>query len=110
MDVASISLHRYGGITRGNDVIDIVRFTDIHRSIYVNLRTKYKAQKLTYLETECQKISSYRSYVHRHASAEKLTYFEICLLTIRNARVEQIYLGACLLLDLSAKDTATELI
>ena len=32
MDVASISSHRYGGITRGNDVIDIVRFTDIHRS------------------------------------------------------------------------------
>ena len=108
MDVASISSHRYGGITRGNDVIDIVRFTDIHRSIYVNLRTKYKAQKLTYLETECQ--NSYRSYVHRHASAEKLTYIEICLLTIRNARVEQIYLGACLLLDLSAKDTAIELI
>ena len=48
MDVASISSHRhrYGGITRGNNVIDIVRFTDIHRSIYIcQLANKIKGKK-----------------------------------------------------------------
>jgi len=74
MGVASISSHRYGGITRGNDVIDIVRFTDI---IYIcQLANKIKGKiNHVYLETECQK--SYRSYVHRYASAEKLILLDL---------------------------------
>ena len=46
-------------------------------------------------------------YVHQHACAEKLTYFYICLLKIGHACAKKNNLG--LLLDLSAKDMAIEL-
>ena len=55
--------------------------------------------------TKCQK--SFHSYVHQHACAEKLTYFYICLLKIYGMHAQNNHLG--LLLDLSAKDTAIEL-
>ena len=52
---------------------------------------------------------SYRSYVHRHASAEKLTFLDLFAKNTECTR-GKIHLGACLLLDLSAKDTAVELV
>ena len=62
-------------------MFDIVRFTECHRAVYVNLQ-KHNTHKISRIfRTECQK--SFRSYVHQHSCAEKL-------------------------LDVNAKDTAIE--
>ena len=60
----------------------------------------------------CKKITLTKSHVYLELSAnmhaqKKLTYFYICLLKVRHARPKKNHLG--LLLDLSAKDTALEL-
>ena len=52
---------------------DIVRFTDCHRAIYVNLRNNNTHKISRIFRTECQK--NFHSYVHQHACAEILTYF-----------------------------------
>ena len=57
-----------------------------------------------YLELSAKR-ASVRTYINMHAR-KKLTYFYICLLKMRHARAKR-NLG--LLLDVSAKDTAIEL-
>ena len=57
-----------------------------------------------YLELSAKR-ASVRTYINMHAR-KKLTYFYICLLKIRHARAKK-NLG--LPLDVSAKDTAIEL-
>ena len=58
-----------------------------------------------YLELSAKR-ASVRTYINMHAR-KKLTFFYICLLKIRHARAKKNHLG--LLLDLSSKDTAIEL-
>ena len=84
---ASVSSHRYDGITRGSDFFDIVRFTDSHRAIYVNLRKNNTHKISRIVRTECQK--SFHSCIHQHACAEKFMYFYICLLKIQHAHAKK---------------------
>ena len=61
-----------------------------------------------YLELSAKR-ASVRTYINMHAR-KKLTYFYICLLNIRTACIrEKTHLAIGLLLDLSAKYTAIEL-
>ena len=64
--------------TREQFFFDIVRFTDCHKAIYVNLWKNYTHKISRTFITKC--LKRVRSYVHQHACAEKLTYFYICLL------------------------------
>ena len=90
---------------KGAILFDIVRFTDRHRATYVNLRKNNTHKISRIFRTECQK--SFRSYVHQHACAEK-THILLYLFAKDTACTrEKTHLG--LLLDLSSKDTAIEL-
>ena len=87
-------------------MFDIVRFTDCHRATYISTCEKITHTKShVYLELSA-KIASVHMYINMHVR-KKLTYFYICLLKIRHARAKKNHLG--LLLDLSSKDTAIEL-
>ena len=88
----------------GAILFDIVTFTDCHRTVYINLR-KHNRHKISHIfRTECQK--SFRSYVHQHACAEK-THVLLYFFAKDTACMREKNLG--LLLDVSAKDTAIEL-
>ena len=64
-----------------------------------------RTQSHVYLELSAKR-ASVRTYINMHAR-KKLIFFYICLLKIRHARAKKHHL--CLLLDLSSKDTAIEL-
>ena len=85
---------------------DTVRFTDCLRATYMSTCEKITRTKShVYLELSAKR-ASVRTYINMHAR-KKLTYFYICLLKIRHERVKKNHLG--LLLDLSSKDMAIEL-
>ena len=85
---------------------DIVRFTDCHRAIYVNLRKKITLKKShVYLELSAKTVSV-RTYINMHAW--KKTHILLYLFAKDTAGTPgKNHLG--LLLDLSTKDTALEL-
>ena len=59
--------------------------------LYMSTCKKNNTHKISRIfRTKCQK--SFRSYVHQHACAEKLTYFYICLLKIYGMHAQNNHL------------------
>ena len=109
MHAASISLHRYSGITqvKGAILFDIVGFTDCYRATYMSTCEKITRTKShVYLELSAKR-ASVRTYINMHAR-KKTTHILLYLFAKHKACTRgKNHLG--LLLDLSSKDTAIEL-